>query len=497
MSERDTISSQPSGTAVSAPLHGTVVVLDPDQYAAAAVRSSLAGLGLDCRIVSTSDDAIAQMRGCESAVLLADAGGRERDMLALIQSVRAAAPNAAIVASGADVKTPAALEWVRAGASDVLLKPFNSAELASAIGRALNRAALSARPSVAASPRSANGSLDAMVGNDPRLGRALELARAASNVRSTVLILGESGTGKSLLARSIHRASPRAHMPYVELACGSIPETLLESELFGHVKGAFTGAIADKKGRFAAANGGTLFLDEINSASATMQLKLLRVLQERKFEPVGSDETIEVDVRVIVASNQPLEQLVDEGRFRQDLFYRVNVLPIELPPLRERPSDIAALAEHFLRIKGAELGRTILGFTADATAALLRYRWPGNVRELENAIERATILCDAARLDAGHLPERVRDADTRHAVVAADATPAPAPIPMSAASSAAAANARTLADAMRDPERSALLAALAAHGWNRSKAAASLGINRTTLYRKMRELGLKPMGHAG
>jgi DNA-binding NtrC family response regulator len=226
-------------------------------------------------------------------------------------------------------------------------------------------------------------------------------------------------------------------------------------------------------------------------------LKLLRVLQERKFEPVGSDETIEVDVRVIVASNQPLEQLVDEGKFRQDLFYRVNVLPIELPPLRERPSDIAALAEHFLRIKGAELGRTILGFTGDASAALLRYGWPGNVRELENAIERATILCDVARLDVAHLPERVRNADTRTAGAPTDPSPAPAPIPMSAASSLAATNARTLADAMRDPERSALLAALAATGWNRSKAAASLGINRTTLYRKMRELGLKPMGHAG
>jgi len=493
LNERDTISNPSSGGAAAAPMHGTVLVLDPDPYAAAAVRGSLAGLGLDCRIALTTDDAIAELRGCDAAVLLADAGGREREMLALLQSVRAAAPNASVVACGADVKTSAALEWMRAGASDVLLKPFTSAELASAIGRALNRAALSARPSVVATPRSATGSLDAMVGSDPRLGRALELARAASSVRSTVLILGESGTGKSLLARSIHRASPRAHLPYIELACGSIPETLLESELFGHVKGAFTGAIADKKGRFAAANGGTLFLDEINSASPTMQLKLLRVLQERRFEPVGSDETIEVDVRVIVASNQPLERLVDEGKFRQDLFYRVNVLPIELPPLRERPSDIAALAEHFLRIKGAELGRTILGFTADASAALLRYGWPGNVRELENAIERATILCDAARLDAAHLPERVRNSDAGSRALSPD----PEPIPMSSASGNAATNARTLSDAMRDPERSALLAALAASGWNRSKAAASLGINRTTLYRKMRELGLKPMGHAG
>jgi DNA-binding NtrC family response regulator len=495
VTERDPIPSplgEPRPTAVTP---GRVVVLDADPYAAAAVRSSLAGLGADCRVVASIDEALEQLRLVDSAVLLADAGGRERDMLALLQTIRTASPHTSIVATGADVKASAALEWMRSGATDVLLKPFSSVELAAAIARAQSRAALEARPAGSVALRSAPTALESMVGNDPRLGRALGLARAASSVRSTVLILGESGTGKSLLARSIHRASPRAQMPYVELACGSIPETLLESELFGHVKGAFTGAIADKKGRFAAANGGTLFLDEINSASPTMQLKLLRVLQERKFEPVGSDETIEVDVRVIVASNQPLERLVDEGKFRQDLYYRVNVLPIELPPLRERPSDIASLANHFLRMKSAELGRTILGLTDDAIAALQRYNWPGNVRELENAIERATILCDAAWLDASHLPERVRRQDASRPSAAIDA--APAPIPMNAVAPVPAANAQTLADAMRDPERAALLAALAANNWNRSKAAASLGINRTTLYRKMRELGLKPLGHVG
>ena len=507
MTERDSIPSPSGDQRPAAVTHGRVLVLDADPYAAAAVRSSLAGVGADCRVVGSLDEALEELRLVESAVLLADASGRERDMLALLQTIRTASPHTAIVATGADVKAAAALEWMRAGATDVLLKPFSADELATAIARAQSRAALDARPSGNVALRSAPLALESMVGNDPRLGRALELARAASSVRSTVLILGESGTGKSLLARSIHRASPRAQMPYVELACGSIPETLLESELFGHVKGAFTGAIADKKGRFAAANGGTLFLDEINSASPTMQLKLLRVLQERKFEPVGSDETIEVDVRVIVASNQPLERLVDEGKFRQDLFYRVNVLPIELPPLRERPSDIASLAEHFLRIKSAELGRTILGLTADAIATLQRYSWPGNVRELENAIERASILCDAARIDASHLPERVRR--QQQPSVAAEATPqvvsrvpgtlepGPAPIPLTAAQHGRDPSARTLADAMRDPERAALLAALAANNWNRSKAAASLGINRTTLYRKMRELGLKPLGHVG
>jgi DNA-binding NtrC family response regulator len=290
-------------------------------------------------------------------------------------------------------------------------------------------------------------------------------------------------------------------MPFIELACGSIPETLLESELFGHVKGAFTGAIADKKGRFLAAHGGTIFLDEINSASSTMQLKLLRVLQERKFEAVGSDDTIEVDVRVIVASNQPLERLVEDGRFRQDLFYRVHVLPIELPPLRDRPNDTMVLAEHFLRGKTADLGRTILGFTPAAAAAMRRYAWPGNVRELENAIERATIMCEGAWIGDEHLPERIGKALEVSAsgpgrLDAPEAEIRPIPISRSEANSIAPSS-QTLADSMRNPERAAVLAALAAQNWNRSKAAASLGINRTTLYRKMRDLGLGPMGEVG
>jgi DNA-binding NtrC family response regulator len=482
-------SAAPSGTA-------KVLALEADPYAAAALRSTFDAAGYACETTETLDRALARLRSGEFGAFVADLSGQGQDMLAGLRAVKVAAPDMAVVVVGTDIATGKALECIRLGASDVLVKPFGASALLEAVGRAIDRAALTSREPV--NPRAAGesaGALSEIVGTDPRLTRALELARAASRVRSTVLILGESGTGKSLLARAIHRASPRASMPFIELACGSIPETLLESELFGHVKGAFTGAIGDKKGRFAAADGGTLFLDEINSASASMQLKLLRVLQERKFEPVGSDETIEVDVRVIVASNQPLERLVDEGRFRQDLYYRVNVLPIDLPPLRERPADTIALAEHFLRTKSHELDRTILGFTPDAVEALQSYGWPGNIRELENAVERAVIVCDGAWIERHSLPERVRGASSAQpnlhirddqAIPFKGAEPLVRP-----------AGSRTLADAMRDPERAALLAALAASGWNRSKAAASLGINRTTLYRKMRDLGLKPFGEVG
>jgi len=445
------------------------------------------------------DQVVAALRGHAEAIVLADVGGRDRELLGLLQSARGACARTSVIACGADIAAARAIEWIRAGAADVLMKPFNANELAQTVARAATRNTLDARASHAPPIAESGDALAQIVGRDQRLARALELARAASRVRSTVLIHGESGTGKSMLARAIHRASTRASMPFVELACGSIPETLLESELFGHVKGAFTGAIADKKGRFLAADGGTLFLDEINSASPTMQLKLLRVLQERKFEAVGADDTIEVDVRVIVASNQPLERLVEEGRFRQDLFYRVHVLPIELPPLRERPNDTTALAEHFLRGKSAELGRTILGFTADASEAMRVYTWPGNVRELENAIERAAIMCDGAWIDRAHLPERILNGPAARG--AESTAPLPFPAPHRATDSVAPSPAgdmksKSLADAMRDPERAALLAALAAHGWNRSKAAASLGINRTTLYRKMRDLGLGAMGEA-
>ncbi|MCH7720341.1 MAG: sigma-54-dependent Fis family transcriptional regulator, partial [Planctomycetes bacterium] len=296
------------------------------------------------------------------------------------------------------------------------------------------------------------------------------VARAADS-DATVLVRGESGTGKSLIARVIHRRSDRCQGPFVELSCGALPETLLESELFGHVRGAFTGAVATKEGKFAAADEGTLFLDEISSASPALQVKLLRVVQERTFEPVGSNKTQTADVRVIVASNLDLEAEVAAGRFRQDLYYRINVVSVSLPPLRDRLGDIPMLAHAFLvrhRPDGHDDG---LEFGEPAMTLLQRYSWPGNVRELENVVERAAVLATGRLITVNDLPPKLVQA-----VMDAPANDEYQAMP--------------LKEALEHPERRIIEAALQGNGWNRQRTAEALQINRTTLYKKMKRYGL-------
>ena len=319
-----------------------------------------------------------------------------------------------------------------------------------------------------------------MVGTDPAMIRIGRLLSQVAPTDSTVLILGESGTGKEVVARAIHEQSPRIKKSLVPVNCGAIPANLLESELFGHVKGAFTGAVRDKVGKFEAAAGGTIFLDEIGTSSPAFQVKLLRVLQDRVIERVGDTRTIPVDVRVVLATNQDLEQAVAAGTFREDLYYRINVISIEMPPLRDRKSDVQTLAEHFLRRFATEHGREGLHFAPDAVAALLAATWPGNVRQLENVIERAVVLSQGDTIDASDLPAQLRGRSPG----VADPSAIDDPVDAAAAP-------RPLKEALVAPERRIIEQALRHCGGNREHAAKVLGINRSTLFHKLRKLGIR------
>jgi DNA-binding NtrC family response regulator len=370
-----------------------------------------------------------------------------------------------------------AVRAVKMGAVEYLTKPIVDDELKLAVEKAVARQMLLAENALLKKRLHEAQRNPGIVGQEHNIQRILEVVHAVAPTPTTVHMSGESGTGKSLIARTIHELSDRADGPFVELACGSIPETLLESELFGHTRGSFTGAHADKQGKFEAADGGTIFLDEINSASPALQLKLLRVLQERCFEAVGSTEKIEVDVRIVVATNEPLEALVAEGRFRQDLYYRICVVTLELPPLRERPSDIPLLVDYFLVHHTAALNKVITEITPEAMRALERYNYPGNIRELSNIIERAAVLSRQSTITIDDLPETVTRKSSSATALSLSDDDSPW-VPMA------------LTEALRSPERDILLKALRANAWNRQKTADDLEINRTTLYKKIKSYGL-------
>lgn len=462
--------------------HMRVLVVDDDAFVAESLCEFLAAEGHAAQSASSGAEALGLLANAEGedpdgagpfAACICDLSMPGMDGVELLRRIGKEHAGVAVIMLTGYGTIESAVAAVRAGAVDFLTKPVVDAELRLALERAARHHSLAGENLRLKSRLEERFGLDSIVGSDPRMLKLFDLIDAVAPSRTTVLMSGESGTGKSLIAHAIHQRSPRRDGPFVEISCGSIPETLLESELFGHVKGAFTGAHADKAGRFQAADGGTIFLDEINSASPGMQLKLLRVLQERRFEPVGGTRTIEVDVRVVLASNQPLEALVSQGQFRQDLFYRINVVMIELPPLRERAADIPMLAARFLSKYAGELKKQIVGFEPEAMQALCRYRFPGNVRELQNAVERAAVLCRGQQVSASDLPPQVLGAPAVRAPdPGADWTP------------------MTLDQALLEPEKRILLRALRANDWNRQKTADQLGINRTTLYKKMKSHGL-------
>ncbi|WP_437955504.1 sigma-54 dependent transcriptional regulator [Sorangium sp. So ce119] len=339
-------------------------------------------------------------------VVVTDLKMPRMDGMALLGRLREQDPSLPVIVVTAFGDVTSAVQAMRAGAEDYLTKPVDFDALLLSIERAQERSALRVEAeNLRRQLREREGEgVEGLIGASPAMQKVYRMARQVAGARATVLITGESGTGKGELARAIHAKGPRAKAPFVTLHCAALAESLLESELFGHERGAFTGADRRRVGRFEQAHGGTLFLDEVGEIAPATQVKLLRVLQERAFERVGGNETVSVDVRLIAATNRDLAAAVQEGQFREDLYYRLNVVHIDMPPLRVRDTDVLLLANHFLRRFAAENHRKIEGFTDQARAKLVAHRWPGNVRELENAIERAVVLCDDTQIDADHLP---------------------------------------------------------------------------------------------
>ncbi len=448
----------------------SLLLVDKDQPLLQSLAQWLKGQGLEVEATGSYADALEALRLQEFDLVIADVGITDADQCDLLEQLKRVRPGAEVILMAGNGNPDAAVEALRAGAADYITKPIMSDELLMTIERTLNQHDVIEENTQLRRELDRHYTRHNIIGQDPRMLRVFEMVESVADTRATVLITGESGTGKSMIARALHRRSSRASKPFIEVACGALPENLLESELFGHVAGAFTGATTDKVGKFKQADGGTIFLDEIGTASPAMQVKLLRVLQELEFEQVGGGKTFKVDVRVVLATNEDLADAVAEGRFRQDLYYRINVINVELPSLRRRRSDITLLAQSFLEQAREDASRTVTGFAEDAVAALENYHWPGNIRELQNVVERAVLLGRGEMITASDLPREVTGGQR---------------------TTAARAGSMTLKEALEEPERQIIREVLDSHNWNRNATADALGVNRTTLYKKMKRLGLE------
>jgi two-component system, NtrC family, response regulator AtoC len=442
---------------------GSILVVDDEPAMRLLLSSILKEGGHDVTTAASGEEALQLIAKRHYHLVLTDLKMPGISGLDLLEQVKRDDPGTAVIILTAFGTVEGAVEAMRKGAVHYLLKPLaNPDELRLAVRRVLEERRVMDE---AASLRQATEAVfpfGEIVAGDGKMQAALELGRSVAPTDATVLITGETGTGKELMARAIHHWSLRAEQSFVAVNCAALAESLLESELFGHEKGAFTGAVGQRRGRFELAHGGTLFLDEVGEMTHALQSKLLRVIQEGTFERVGGTKTVTVDVRVVAATNRDLQRLVAVRVFREDLFYRLSVFPIVLPSLRERPADILPLAERILQKASRRFGKRIDGFADDVPALLRNYAWPGNIRELQNVIERAVILCREGRIPSSLLH-------------------------LSASPAALSSNApKTL----RELEREAILGALAANHGNRRKAADQLGIGLRTLYTRLREFGI-------
>ena len=453
-----------------------ILVVDDEEAIRLALGELLRGEGHSVREAGDGDHALAALDGAPADLVLADLRMPGMDGMRLLEAVRGRFPDTLVVLITAQGDERTAVQALKLGAYDYLPKPFDNEEIRATLRHA--HEVLSLREENRRLRRELSGEFRGMIGDSPAMREVAETIRRAGPTDATVLVTGESGTGKELAARALHAESRRSDRPFVALNCSALPGELIESELFGHVKGAFTGADRDRAGVFEAAHGGTLLLDEVGDLSPSAQAKLLRAVEESRVTPVGTSASRPVDVRLVAATNRPLETMVEAGEFREDLLYRLQVVTLRLPPLRERRADIPALAVHFVAELAARYERSVRSLSATARRALVAYDWPGNVRELRNVLERAVVLAEGEEIDLPALPVRLTGATGAAGPVDA----ALADLPFTEARDRA----------MESFERSFLAAALERHGGNVSATARSLGLHRQSLQKILRRLDLAP-----
>jgi len=446
-----------------------VLIIDDDTSMCELLADGLAQHGFEAKWRASPHEALADIEQYQFDVVLTDVNMREMTGLELCQRATELHPDLPVIVITAFGSMETAVQAIRAGAYDFITKPFDIDAIAISIERAVKHRVLTREVQRLQRAVDESRRFDELLGASPAMKDVYDLLERVAESESTVLVSGESGTGKELVARALHRRSKRAAGPFVAINCAAMPEHLLESELFGHTKGAFTDARTARPGLFVQAKGGTIFLDEIGDMPLGLQPKLLRALQERSVRPVGGDHEIPIDVRVVAASNRDLETAIEERKFREDLYYRVNVIHVELPPLRARGADVILLAQHYLDHFAAQSQKEVRKLDPEAAEKLSAYAWPGNVRELANCLERAVALTRTEAISAADLPEKIRNYRTSHVLVAATDPTELVPL--------------------EEVEKRYILRVLEAVGGNKTLAAQVLGLDRKTLYRKLDRYG--------
>ena len=444
----------------------SIMVVDDEASVRTSLEKVLSRAGYVTRSAASGSDALKQLSSKTVDLILSDMKMADVDGLELLRQVRKKYPRTEVVLLTGYGTVEKAVEAMKEGAYDFITKPFKRAVILKTVERALEKKTLSQENEYLRAQLGKSKPYDTIIGKSRALQDVLEMVERVAPLTSTVLITGDSGTGKELIARALHRKSNRANKRFVPINCAAMPETLIESELFGHMRGSFTGALRDKEGLFKVAHGGTLFLDEILSVPLNLQVKLLRAIEQKEILPVGSTDSQLIDVRIVAATNKNLASEVDKGHFREDLYYRLNVVGITIPPLRERAEDIPELLEHYIRIYNLQLNKKVQGIDGRTLQILMDYEWKGNVRELENAVERAMILCDNDKLSCRHFPHLITHNHHPHDVDG------------------------DLKSAVRSFEQERIIRAIEISNQDKTKAAHILGLSLSSLYRKIAELGI-------